>query len=330
MPSDAAGRVENLAVRGNAEPLEDGVQVARLRFARGPGVLVNREEHLRMEEEQVFGPVGGHRFAMFLALFGGVAGPLDASLRLLERLHDSFRILLADTRRQPPDAGGPVNFVVGFGRNLVDGRIGRHQDQDDFRGMLLQESGEPSDGVPSRGRDRLDEEQDWTPSCDDGRFILRRAPRTVVDPEPEGAMFVREPLPVHLNADGGLELRPAPMAGAAVHRPAPSIASMTARANAEVRTSLAPGMRRARSYVTTFDPMTVFTADCRRTAASRHPRYSSIITPASISAVGLTLSIPAYFGALPCTGSNNAWESPMLPPAATTSPPIWAAAASLR
>src|SRR5207245_10615475 len=118
--------------------------------------------------------------------------------------------------------------------------------------MLLQESGEMSDGVTSLGRDRLDEEQDWATSCHDGRLIFRRAPRTVVDPEPEGAMFVREPLPVHLKADGGLELRPAPMAGTAGHRPAPSIASMTARANAEVRASLAPGMRRPGSDVTPF------------------------------------------------------------------------------
>jgi len=51
MPSDAAGSVEDPAARGNAEPLEDGVQVTRLRLARGPGVLVNREEHLRMAEE---------------------------------------------------------------------------------------------------------------------------------------------------------------------------------------------------------------------------------------------------------------------------------------
>src|SRR5439155_226740 len=135
------------------------------------------------------------------------------------------------------------------------------------------------------GRYRFDAELDWPPWCNDGRLILLRAPRPVVDPEPEGAMFVREPLPVHLKADGGLALRPAPMADTAGHRPDPSIASMTARANAELRTSLAPGMRRARSYVTTFDPMTVFTADCRRTAASRHPRYSSIITPGSSSAV---------------------------------------------
>src|SRR5207302_384634 len=72
------------------------------------------------------------------------------------------------------------------------------------------------------------------------------------------------------------------------------------------------------------------TSSLTRPAAPCHPRYSTIITPASISAVGFTLSMPAYFGALPWTGSNTAWASPMFPPAATPSPPIWAAAASLR
>src|SRR2546428_13752808 len=93
-----------------------------------------------------------------------------------------------------------------------------------------------------------------------------------------------------LPAEGRLELRPAGVAGAAGHRPAPPIASTTARAKAEVRTSLAPGMRRARSYVTPFEPTTDLTAERRRPAASRQPRNSSNITPASISALGVTLS----------------------------------------
>ena len=51
MSSDAAGGVEDSAVGGNAEPPEDGVQVAGLLLARGPGVLVNRKEHVGMAEE---------------------------------------------------------------------------------------------------------------------------------------------------------------------------------------------------------------------------------------------------------------------------------------
>src|SRR2546422_10213079 len=105
MPSDAARHIEDSAARRDAKPLQDRAQVARLLLARGPGVLVDREEHLRMAEEQVFGPVGGggHRLAMFLALFGGVAGPLDASLRLLERVPDSLPGLPAGSFRQSFD-----------------------------------------------------------------------------------------------------------------------------------------------------------------------------------------------------------------------------------
>src|SRR5438128_3252873 len=324
MPSDAARHIEDSAARRDAKPLQDRAQVARLLLARGPGVLVDREEHLRMAEEQIFGPVGGggHRLAMFLALFGGVAGPLDASLRLLERLHDSFRVLPADSCGQSSDIGCTVDFVVRFGSDFRQRRVGRHENEDDLRRVLPQESGEASNGGAPCRADRLDEEQDRTAVRDDRRFILRRAPADIGHPEPEGAMFVWHLLAVHLPADGCLEVRPAGVAGAAGHRPAPSIASTTARAKAEVRTSLAPGMRRARSYVTTFEPTTDLTAERRRPAASRQPRYSSIITPASISAVGLTLSIPAYFGALPWTGSNSARASPMFPPAATPSPPI--------
>src|SRR3989475_11108430 len=135
-------------------------------------------------------------------------------------------------------------------------------------------------------------------------------------------MFVWHLLAVHLPAGGRLEFRPAGVAGAAGHRPAPSIASTTARAKAEVRTSLAPGMRRARSYVTTFEPTTDLTAERRRTAASRQPRYSSIIPPGSISAGRFALAIPAYFCALPWTGSDSPLASPRFPPAATPSPPI--------
>src|SRR2546427_2847899 len=96
---------------------------------------------------------------------------------------------------------------------------------------------------------------------------------------------MRHLLAVHLSANDRLEVRPARVAGAAGHRPAPAIASMTARAKADGRTSFAPGIWRARAYVTTFDPPTDLTADRKRTAASRQPTYSNIITPPSISAL---------------------------------------------
>src|SRR2546428_735207 len=218
---------------------------------------------------------------MRLALFGRVVVPHAGSLRFPERLHDSLRILFGDPRSQLVHVGSPIDFVIRLGTDLVHRPIGGHETEPDSRRGLLQESHEPPDPGGPPGRARLREEQDRTASRDDGGLVFRRAARGVVHSEPEGAMFVREPLAVHLCADGRLEFRPACMAGAPGHRPAPSIASMIARANAEVRTSLAPGMKRARSYVTTFEPTTVFTADRSRIAASRHPRYSCIMTTSS-------------------------------------------------
>ena len=39
---------------------------------------------------------------------------------------------------------------------------------------------------------------------------------------------------------------------------------------------------------------------------SGSPKYSAIHAPDKMAAVGFTLSIPLYFGALPCAGSNIA------------------------
>src|SRR3989442_6962809 len=257
MPSDAAGGVDDSAIGGHAEPFQDRVKVARLLLARGPGVLVDREEHLRMTEEQLFGPVGGgHRLAMWLALFGGVAVPHAGSLRVLVRLHDSLRVPFAASRRQSAHVRRPLDFVLRLGTDLFERVIGGHEDQHDLRRMLFEEPDEATDPRDPARRDRLHEEQDRTATCDDGGLVFRRAARGVVHPEPKGAMLVRQPLAVHLRADGRLEFRPARMAGAPGHRPAPSIASTIARANAEVRTSLAPGMRRAKTYVTDFAPST--------------------------------------------------------------------------
>ena len=43
--------------------------------------------------------------------------------------------------------------------------------------------------------------------------------------------------------------------------------------------------------------------------------------PERISAVGLTLFWPLYFGAEPCVGSNSAQSSPIFAPGATPRPP---------
>ena len=55
-----------------------------------------------------------------------------------------------------------------------------------------------------------------------------------------------------------------------------------------------------------------------------------ILQPERMKDVGFTMSLPAYFGALPWVGSNIAISSPMLAPGATPSPPIKAAHASDR
>src|SRR2546428_2517584 len=255
MPSDAAGGVEDSAIRGNAKPLQDGMEVPRLSAPGGRRVLGDRAGPLRMAEEQVFGPVdSGHWLAMWLAFVGGVVGPPAASLRLLERLYDSLRILVADPRRQSAHVRRPVDLIIRLGTDLVCRCIGRHEDEHDFRRVLFQESDEAPDSCGPAGGDRLHKEQDRTASRDDGGLVFRRAARGIVYPELEGAMLVRQSLAVHLRADRRLEVRPACMAGTRGHRPAPSIASTIARANTEERSSLVPGPERARSYVTTFDP----------------------------------------------------------------------------
>src|SRR5262249_2248408 len=77
--------------------------------------------------------------------------------------------------------------------------------------------------------------------------------------------------------------------------------------NSEHFTSLAPSMRRAKSYVTTFDWMVFSRPATTRSAASVHPRYRNIISPERMTEPGLTLSWPAYLGAVPWVASNSAW-----------------------
>src|SRR5438132_2077128 len=250
--------------------------------------------------------------------------------RFLEGRYDSFRVLFPDAPCHLREVGFRIDFVVRFRRHLPNAGVGNDDYKDDLGRVLIEESGQPFDRGPRHDGHRFDEEQDGSATDDDRGRVLRRAAGRVPHAEPEGPVFVRESLADHLGAHGRLEFGPKLMLRAFGHRGAPWIASTTAWAKTDVPTSFDPGICRARSYVTTFGATTLRTASRNRTGASCHPRYSSIITPASISAVGFTLSIPAYFGALPWTGSNTAWASPMFPPAATPSPPIWAAAASLR
>ena len=65
-----------------------------------------------------------------------------------------------------------------------------------------------------------------------------------------------------------------------------------------------------------------------RSAASTQPRWRSIISAERISEPGLTLSWPAYFGAVPWVASNIATSSERFAPGAIPIPPTWAASAS--
>src|SRR5882762_2375479 len=99
-------------------------------------------------------------------------------------------------------------------------------------------------------------------------------------------------------------------------------------AKAEVETSAAAGISRARSYVTRRARIAPPSPRVIAAATSSHPSSSNIIAPDRITLPGFTLFCPAYLGAVPWVASNTAYPSPTLPPGASPSPPTWAAAAS--
>src|SRR5438034_4875221 len=80
-------------------------------------------------------------------------------------------------------------------------------------------------------------------------------------------------------------------------------------AKAEVETSVAPGISRARSYVTRRDRIAPPSPRAIAVATSSHPSSSNIIAPDRITLPGFTLSCPAYLGAVPCVASNTAKPS---------------------
>ena len=249
VPPDAARRVEDSAARRHAEPFQDPLEVFRLRFADGPRVLMDREEDLRVTQKERLGPVVlAHRLTMLVGLFGGVARSLGiARPRLQEGRHDPSGILIANPGRQRLDLGGCIDLVVRLLRHSITGGVLRHDDVDDLRGVLFQEPGEPLDRCGLEGREGFDDEEDRSAPRDDGGLVSRNATVLVLDAEAQGPVLVVDTLPPHLRADGGLELRSARVARAGGHRRAPFTASTTAWAKADVRTSLAPGMCRARS-----------------------------------------------------------------------------------
>src|SRR5699024_3386643 len=78
-------------------------------------------------------------------------------------------------------------------------------------------------------------------------------------------------------------------------------------ANSDVDTSFAHYIKRAKSYVTTFEAIVFSIDSVILSAASCQPRWSSINEALKISDDGFTLFKPAYFGAVPCVASNIAW-----------------------
>ena len=81
--------------------------------------------------------------------------------------------------------------------------------------------------------------------------------------------------------------------------------SMMAVANSEVFSFVAPSIRRSRSYVTRFWPMVRSIPVSIRRPTSCHPMKSNIITPESMTELGLMTSLSAYFGAVPCVASKQ-------------------------
>src|SRR5688572_17936000 len=90
-------------------------------------------------------------------------------------------------------------------------------------------------------------------------------------------------------------------------RQRPYMFSIMTSANWDVFSSVAPSMRRARSYVTRFEAIARSRERMTRSAASVQPMKRSIISPERMTEPGLTLSRFAYFGAVPWVASNTAW-----------------------
>src|SRR4026209_1673964 len=85
------------------------------------------------------------------------------------------------------------------------------------------------------------------------------------------------------------------------------ICSMTLSPNCEHLISVAPSIKRAKSYVTRLLSIAPLNPLRIRSAASVHPMYRNIISPERITEPGFTLSRFAYFGAVPCVASKTAW-----------------------
>ena len=91
--------------------------------------------------------------------------------------------------------------------------------------------------------------------------------------------------------------------------------------NSEQLTSVASSINLAKSYVTFLSCIADSIAEIIKSAASVQPRCLNIISAERISDPGLTLSCPAYLGAVPCVASKTAVVSPRFAPGAMPMPP---------
>src|SRR5262249_8994072 len=82
--------------------------------------------------------------------------------------------------------------------------------------------------------------------------------------------------------------------------------SMMASPNSDACSSVAPSIRRAKSYVTRREAIAPSTPLMIRSDTSVHPMWRNIISPDSTTEPGFTLSRFAYFGAVPWVASNTA------------------------
>ena len=75
----------------------------------------------------------------------------------------------------------------------------------------------------------------------------------------------------------------------------------------EQESKVASSISLSKSYVTFLDSIDFVKPLCIKSFASVHPKCSNIIAPERITDPGLTLSLPAYFGAVPWVASKIAW-----------------------
>jgi len=178
--------------------------------------------------------------------------------RLPEGFDHSVGILVADPPHDPMDLVLEVDLVVRIRGQGACGRPRGHDDEHDLLGVLVQEARQYfGDGLrrPGDGK-RLDKEEDLAPRNHQAWIVVGLTPLEA-DAEVQGSMRVWQLLPSELKAQGPFEVRLCRVRiEGSGHIYAPSSFATIACAKADVPTSFAPCIRRARSYVTVLAAIT--------------------------------------------------------------------------